>query len=351
MSNTRTESTTPFTIARGRVAAVERVSPTFVRITFAGPDLDDVGTPGVTFDQRIKLVFPPASGVLPDLRGAGTDWYRAWLELPEDARGTMRTYSIREVRVGARARTEIVIDFVLHFEPGLTGPAARWAARAAVGDELLIVGPRRGRFDGGGIEYDPSGAGSVLLAGDETAAPAIARILEDAPATLTGAAFIEVPTARDALDVAVPPGVTLRWLPRDEAGPGGGGSGPAGHGERLIPAVLARCGAGPGGAGSDGTHEAGASAGGADPAAGDAATDLPLWETPHYSGLGEALEPGVGVREHPAAAARALADRYFWIAGESGVVTTLRRHLVASLGVSRSQVAFMGYWRHGVAMR
>ena len=42
---------------------------------------------------------------------------------------------------------------------------------------------------------------------------------------------------------------------------------------------------------------------------------------------------------------------YAWIAGESGVVTTLRRHLVKELGMDRRQVAFMGYWRRGVAMR
>lgn len=42
---------------------------------------------------------------------------------------------------------------------------------------------------------------------------------------------------------------------------------------------------------------------------------------------------------------------YAWIAGESKVVTGLRRHLVTELGMDRSQVAFMGYWREGVAMR
>ncbi|MDP3892553.1 SIP domain-containing protein, partial [Nocardioides sp.] len=41
---------------------------------------------------------------------------------------------------------------------------------------------------------------------------------------------------------------------------------------------------------------------------------------------------------------------YAWIAGEAGVVTGLRRHLVKELGIDRHQVAFMGYWRQGVAM-
>jgi len=33
------------------------------------------------------------------------------------------------------------------------------------------------------------------------------------------------------------------------------------------------------------------------------------------------------------------------------MVTALRRHLVKERGVARSQVAFMGYWKRGVAMR
>jgi NADPH-dependent ferric siderophore reductase len=46
-----------------------------------------------------------------------------------------------------------------------------------------------------------------------------------------------------------------------------------------------------------------------------------------------------------------LDDLYAWIAGESWLVKALRRSLVTELGVDRRQVAFMGYWRQGVAMR
>ncbi|MES1170393.1 MAG: SIP domain-containing protein, partial [Leifsonia sp.] len=38
---------------------------------------------------------------------------------------------------------------------------------------------------------------------------------------------------------------------------------------------------------------------------------------------------------------------YAWLAGESGVIKTLRRHLVTECGVDRKAVAFMGYWREG----
>jgi NADPH-dependent ferric siderophore reductase len=46
-----------------------------------------------------------------------------------------------------------------------------------------------------------------------------------------------------------------------------------------------------------------------------------------------------------------LAGVFAWIAGESSMVTKLRRGLVKEVGVDRSQVAFMGYWRRGVAMK
>ena len=303
---------TPFIIARARVTQVERVSPSFARISFAGPDIARFGNPGRAFDQRIKLIFPPESGALPELGDIGADWYRSWLALPEANRGSMRTYSIRYLSADT-----LVIDFVLHLQPGLTGPASLWASSAAAGDELLIIGPRRGLPDWGGVEFAPGDAQEILLAGDETAAPAIARILEDADASVRGIAFIEVPDPSDALAIDAPYGVQVRWLPR--------GAGQV-HGEQLIPAVL---------------DYLGAQAEQARVQIEDVAGDELVWETPQFSGLGEDILESAAPH----------GGRYFWIAGESAVVTTLRRHLVRELGIDRTQVAFMGYWRTGVAMR
>lgn len=317
MSAETTTDRPTYVLARAEVRGVERVSPNFVRVTFGGAELEEFGTPGDTFDSRIKLVFPPASGILPELDRATDDWWGSYLAVPEAERGSMRTYSVRDLRV-VDSGTELDVDFVLHLAPGLTGPASRWADAAAIGQELFIVGPRRGvsAADHHGAEYEPGSADSVVLAGDETAAPAIARILEDAPSDLRGVAFIEVPSPADVLRIEAPSGVEVHWLPRDIGEP---------HGVRLIPAVLGYL-------------------GDADAAGEIDVTDIEsedlLWETPEYSGLGEEI-----------AAADAPAERYFWIAGESGVVTTLRRHLVKDLGIDRGQVAFMGYWRHGVAMR
>src|SRR5690606_34184781 len=175
--------------------------------------------------------------------------------------------------------------------------------------------PRRGRTDRTGIEYAPGAASAVVLVGDETAAPAIARILEDAPRDLRGCAFIEVPDAADILAIDAPAGVKVHWLPRGDAA----------HGLRVIPTVLDYLG----------------DTGDSEITVQDADGEDLLWETPVYSGGGQEVAPAAGSSD----------GRYFWIAGESGVVTTLRRHLVKDLGIDRSQVAFMGYWRRGVAMR
>jgi NADPH-dependent ferric siderophore reductase len=43
----------------------------------------------------------------------------------------------------------------------------------------------------------------------------------------------------------------------------------------------------------------------------------------------------------------ATAGCYVWLAGEAGVVTGLRRHLLREAGFDRRSVAFMGYWRTG----
>lgn len=302
----------PFVLALAIVDGVERVSPTFVRVTFAGDELSELGTPGRVFDQRIKLIFPAPGHPLPPLSGVGDDWYTRWVALPERSRGAMRTYSMRDLVV-TNDETRVVVDFVLHLEPGATGPASRWARDATPGDEVLILGPRRDHTDAGGIEFSPGNARSVLLAGDETAAPAIARILEDADSGVRGAAFIEVPEVGDILPINAPPGVSVTWLPRDGRA----------HGESLIPTVLDFV-------GSPTTV-----------ALADVDSEDLLWETPNYSGLGEKID------QH----SQAVVERYFWIAGESAVVTTLRRHLVSELEINRSDVAFMGYWRSGVAMR
>jgi len=288
--------------------AVEQLSPSFVRVHLGGPGLADFGVDGPTYDQRIKLVFPNAAGRLPVL---GDDtWWTDYLELPEEERGSIRTYTIRDV-VGEGVDTRLVVDIVVHPEPH--GPGSSWALHAATGDRLLVVCPRKGEPPAG-IEFRPTCVDRLLLVADETAVPAVAAILEQLPPEASGAAFLEVPTAADVQELTGPEGVEVTWLPREGAA----------YGALLDPAVLDHLGVG---------VEL--------PDVDDAEVPDLLWETPDFSGGGEQVEPSPAPE----------GELYAWIAGESKVVTALRRVLVKDLGFDRSQVAFMGYWREGVAMR
>ncbi|NUT34869.1 MAG: siderophore-interacting protein [Hamadaea sp.] len=281
------------------VARVAPLSPSFVRITLTGPDLGDFADNG--YDQRFKLILPlPGRGVA-DLPTTG-DWYTDWRALPDERRNPIRTYTVRHVR---RALREVDIDVALH---GDIGPATRWAAAVRPGDALAVYGPDA-TFDGdhGGIDFHaPDHMDIVLLAGDETAAPGIAGILERLPADARGTALIEVPATGDALPIAAPAGVTVRWLARDGAP----------HGSLLVDAVRAAV-----------RQLVPVAVGGSGPAElEDVDIDAELlWEAP------VAVPDGC----------------YAWLAGEAAVIKTLRRMLVGEYGMDRRSVAFMGYWRLG----
>lgn len=324
-------ATLPMILAELEVARAERVSPSFVRIELSGSELTELGTPGAIFDQRFKIIFPNAVGVLPSFADADESWWTTWMEIPEAERGSMRTYTLRDV-VGEGIDTRLVVDIVVHEggeggggdegSDGLDGAGNRWALQARSGQRLVVLAPRRGH-EFGGIEWSPGAASRLLLVGDETAVPAIRGILRDLPADAVGAAFLEVPVDGDVLDdVVAPAGVEVTWLPRNGNA----------RGEDLHLAVLA--------------HLTGAAP--AEPVVvPEDEIDPDLWETPVYSSSGEAVAEATAVPTEGSP----YAGLYAWIAGESKVVTGLRRKLVNDLGLDRKQVAFMGYWREGVSMR
>lgn len=295
------------------VRRVERLSPSYVRLELGSPALAELGVDGPWLDQRIKLVFPHEDGPVPSFAGADDTWYSTWLDRPVEERGHMRTYTVRDV-LGSGADTRMVIDIVLHDDhgDGRAGPGSTWAARAEVGDRLVTLAPRRGK-PYGGIEFAPGESSRVLLAGDETALPAIAGILRDLPTDAVGAALVEVPSSSDVQELVAPAGVGVRWLPRDGM--------PLGS---LLHGAAVEC---LGGVPTEVEVS-------------DEEVDPDLWETPAYSSSGETV----------AVEAAHTDDLYVWIAGESKVVTGLRRSLVNDLGLDRRQVAFMGYWRVGVSM-
>jgi len=311
-------------IADAQVYAAQRLSPAFVRVELASTRFANVAR-DEGFDTRIKLIFPGPDGALPDIPEDPEQWYAGWLAMPEDARSPMRTYTIREI-VGAGEGTRVVVDFVVH-EDDHSGPACRWALAARPGDQLQVIAPFAPGIAAGnpyrGTEFQRGAATDILLVGDETALPAIARILADLPPRTRGSAYVEIPSREDIQPLAGPEHIRVTWLAREDAA----------YGERLIDAVRHHLGLP--------AHPSGPPAREPDPSA--SALDVEIWETPTYSAYGEALPD-------PADAVPA-SQRYAWVAGESAIVKAVRRALVGELGWDRSQVAFMGYWRRGVAMR
>ncbi|WP_022872048.1 siderophore-interacting protein [Nesterenkonia alba] len=178
------------------VQHTEHLTPHMVRVVLGGD-----GFSGIEFkedtDQYIKLLFAdPALGLQ---RPYDLDALRD--QLPQDQMPVTRTYTIRHID---RERQHIWVDFVIHGDEGIAGP---WAAGAQPGDQISFFGP------GSGYAPRPE-ADWHLLAGDESALPAIAASVESMPAQAQGLALIEVRDAAEEQPIAAPAGVEVRWLHR-----------------------------------------------------------------------------------------------------------------------------------------
>lgn len=182
------------------VLHVERITPHMQRITLGGDELRGFhsGAP----DDHVKLFFPNAAGelVTPTFGPNG-------LEYPPDREPSpMRDYTPRHHDI---ERNELVVDFVLHGD----GPAASWAEHAVPGQHIGAGGPR-GSFVVAG-DFD-----RYVLAGDETALPAIGRWLEEMPAGTPVEVLLEIPDARDRQSLSSAAHVNVTWLERDGQPPG-----------------------------------------------------------------------------------------------------------------------------------
>ncbi|GAB3274590.1 siderophore-interacting protein [Parasphingorhabdus pacifica] len=218
MSTTAQATTTRTSYRFATVRSVESVTPNMLRVGFEGADLRWIVGAGP--DQYVKLFFPIPGQARPQLPEGETEygmsWYRAYLDMPDDVRPAMRTYTVRALRPSLG---EIDVDFVLH---GDDGPASRWARRARPGDEVAMIGPH-------GIYAVPPEANWQLLVGDETAVPAIAAIVESLPREVAARVFVETGSEVDEQHFDTPADVDIRWLPR--------GSAP--RGQRLLEALRA----------------------------------------------------------------------------------------------------------------
>lgn len=170
------------------IARLERLAPKLVRVTLRGEELR--GFTSLGFDDHVKFFVPG---------------------------GEARDFTPRSFDAEAG---ELTIDFFLHDR----GPAALWAAQAAVGQEVTVGGPR------GSAVISLEGTDLHLLIGDETALPAIERRLEELPAGTGALAVVEIESGNEQA-LSSRADLQVVWVPR--------GDSHEAPGDRLIQALRA----------------------------------------------------------------------------------------------------------------
>ncbi|MDI7861579.1 siderophore-interacting protein [Rhizobiaceae bacterium n13] len=177
------------------VVAAEDVTPRMRRVTFACADV----TPFVGGEMHVRLLVPPKDRppVWPSLRPDGRV---AWPQGEDEL--LVRVYTIRAVDI---ERRELCIDFLQHPIPDVETPGADFARDARPGDSAALLGP-----GGGGLPQ----AKSILLAGDESALPAIARIAAEVPPHTQLQAIIEVQDGHEEQPLPSAGSLEVRWLHR-----------------------------------------------------------------------------------------------------------------------------------------
>lgn len=173
------------------IVGIDDVTATTRRLTLAGDAFGGFVSTG--FDDHVKVLVPVAGQDRPPLPVQGPDrleWGAA------GGRPVAKDYTPRRV-----TDSTVDLDFVLHGE----GFASGWAQRASLGDPAWIVGPTRSL-------QAPPDVDHWLVAGDETALPAIARLLDEAPEDLSAHVVIEVPSPASIQPLRDLPGVDVRWV-------------------------------------------------------------------------------------------------------------------------------------------
>jgi len=177
------------------VGAVEHLSPCMIRITFTGPDLAGFAVEQPAASVRLLLPPPGSSELIVPV------WNGNEFLMADGTRPTLRTLTPRR---SDPAEPELDVDIVIHE----AGAMSEWAQAAVEGDPAAISGPGRGYV------VDAAAPG-FLLAGDETAIPAISQLLAAVPDGVALQVHIEIrgPDSRLALPERVHATVDWHELP------------------------------------------------------------------------------------------------------------------------------------------
>ncbi len=176
------------------VVRVHRLTPHFVRVVFAGHELEGFATKGPAEHLKVHLPSPGESKVaLPEWGPDGP------ILTKDQQRPVNRTYTPRkwDVETG-----ELTVDFLLHGE----GPGSTWAQQARPGQVVAVS-----QQPGGAYKVDAE-AEWYLIGGDEAALPAVGTLLEALPPTGSAHVFVEVANEAEEQELKSPAQFQLTWL-------------------------------------------------------------------------------------------------------------------------------------------
>ncbi len=191
-------SGTPVFFRELTVLSSHRVGPHMQRLTFWGDDIARFAEGGL----HLRILIPPKDRT-PVWPVMGSDGLLVWPQGEDEL--TVRVYTIRKIDVEAGT---IEIDFVMH--PGVASPAAVFALTAKTGDLVGIVGP---------VGEGGPAARNLLMFGDDTAIPAISRIVEMLPDDSRATIYLEVDSPADVVPLERD-NVAIHWLFRKGSHPG-----------------------------------------------------------------------------------------------------------------------------------
>ena len=169
-----------------------------MRVVVGGPELDGLVIPEPAASVRLLIPWSGEAFELPT-------WNGNEFLLADGRRPALRTFT--PVSLAGEALT---LDIVRH--PG--GEVSDWAETASVGDPCAISGPGRG-------ETIDDAAGRYVLAGDETAIPAIEQLLDAIPAGIEVEVHIEIAHPGARLELDERPATTITWHDARDAEPPG----------------------------------------------------------------------------------------------------------------------------------
>lgn len=184
------------------VTAVVERSERLVRLTLSGPELDgfDIGLPA----SSVRLLVPAPAERASDHPGAEPapsaipTWNGNEFIAADGSRPPIRT--LTPVRFDP-ATNELDVEVVLHGD----GPLSSWVAGRPLGDPTAVSGTGRG------YTIDPD-ATSFLLAGDESAIPAMSVLLDALPANATVTVLVEAVAPIAQVVLGDHPGASVRWV-------------------------------------------------------------------------------------------------------------------------------------------